>query len=38
MKMETFKKFIRASRRAKREDPDLDNSTFLYSLLVKRSK
>ncbi len=35
-KGETFKKFTRTIHKAKRKDPDLDNSTFLDSLLVKR--
>ncbi|MHB8602718.1 MAG: hypothetical protein ACYC6W_01410 [Nitrosotalea sp.] len=33
VKVESFNKFIKVKHAAKRENPDLDNSTFLESLL-----
>jgi hypothetical protein len=38
VKVEAFQKFIRAIRDAQKSDPSLDNSTFLTSLLGKKSK
>lgn len=38
VKEEAFGKFIRAIRKAQKDDPRLDNSTFLNSLISKRQK
>lgn len=38
VKVEAFQKFIRAIREAQKSNPSLDNSTFLTSLLGKKSK
>jgi hypothetical protein len=38
VKSESFQKFIKAIKDAKRDDPSLDNSTFLNSLLSKYKK
>ncbi|TRZ80407.1 MAG: hypothetical protein D4R90_01535 [Nitrosopumilales archaeon] len=38
VKSESFQKFIKAIKNAKKDDPSLDNSTFLNSLLSKYKK
>ncbi|MEO9277902.1 MAG: hypothetical protein ABI340_09025 [Nitrososphaera sp.] len=38
VKVETFNRFIKASQEAKRNDPDLNNSLFVDSLLELRKK
>ncbi len=38
VKAEAFLRFTRAIRKAQRDDPSLDNSTFLKSLVSKRQK
>jgi hypothetical protein len=38
VKTEAFQKFMKAIREAKKEDPTLDNSTFLNSIIARRQK
>jgi hypothetical protein len=38
VKSESFQKFLRAIKDAKKDNPALDNSTFLNSLLSKNKK
>ncbi|MDE1728430.1 hypothetical protein [Candidatus Nitrosotalea okcheonensis] len=38
VKVETFHQFAKAVKKAKQEDPELDNSTFLMLLMGKSQK
>ncbi|MGC1426135.1 MAG: hypothetical protein WA833_05470 [Nitrosotalea sp.] len=38
VKSESFQKFLKAIKDAKKDNPTLDNSTFLNSLLSKNKK
>jgi hypothetical protein len=38
VKTEAFQKFVKAVKEAKKEDPELDNSTFLNSLVARHQK
>ncbi|HEU5487760.1 MAG TPA: hypothetical protein VFA69_03620 [Candidatus Nitrosotalea sp.] len=38
VKTEAFQKFAKAVREAKKENPSLDNSTFLNSLVARHQK
>jgi hypothetical protein len=38
VKSESFQKFIRAIKDARKDDPSLDNSTFLNLLITKYKK
>ena len=38
VKVDTFHQFAKAVKKAKQEDPELDNSTFLMLLLGKSQK
>ncbi|HVZ62805.1 MAG TPA: hypothetical protein VG896_03955 [Candidatus Nitrosotalea sp.] len=38
VKTEAFQKFTKAVREAKKENPSLDNSTFLNSLVTRHQK
>ncbi|CUR52465.1 protein of unknown function [Nitrosotalea devaniterrae] len=38
VKTEAFQKFVKAIREAKKDDPLLDNSTFLNSLVTRHQK
>ncbi len=38
VKTEAFQQFVKAIRKAKQEDPSLDNSTFLNFLIAKFQK
>lgn len=38
VKIESFQKFIKAVKDARKDDPALDNSTFLNSLLSRSKK
>ncbi len=38
VKTEAFQKFVKAIRDAKKRNPDIDNSTFLNSLIAKYHK
>jgi len=38
VKLESFQKFVKAIKDAKRDNPELDNSTFLNLLLAKYKK
>ena len=38
VKGETFNKFLRACRQAKKSDPEIDNSVFLEKLITKYRK
>ncbi|MGI0075603.1 MAG: hypothetical protein ACREA5_06640 [Nitrosotalea sp.] len=38
VKSEAFQKFVKAIRDAKKNDPSVDNSTFLNSLIAKYQK
>lgn len=38
VKEETFNRFLRACRQAKKSDPAIDNSVFMEKLLVKHKK
>ncbi len=38
VKEETFSKFLRACRQAKKSDPAVDNSVFMEKLLAKYRK